>query len=68
MSEKSVRPPISPQSNRHELEDHINHAFETSDIDEICQAISTVTHLHDISDIAKKIWSWKRERLSVFCR
>ena len=54
MSEKSVRPPISPQSSRQELADHINHAFETSDIDEICQAIGAVTHLHDISDIAKK--------------
>jgi probable addiction module antidote protein len=54
MSEKSVRPPVSPQSSRQEIADYINHAFETSEIGEICQAIGAVTHLHDISDIAKK--------------
>ena len=54
MSEKFVRPPIRPQSSRQEIADYINHAFETSDIGEICQAIGAVTHLHDISDIAKK--------------
>jgi probable addiction module antidote protein len=54
MSEKSVKLPVRPKSSRQELADHINHAFETSDIDEICQAIGSVTHLHDITDIAKK--------------
>ena len=54
MSEKSARLAIRPQSSRQEIADYINQAFETSDIGEICQAISAVTHLHDISDIAKK--------------
>ena len=52
MSEKSVS--IRPQSSRQEIADYINHAFETSDIVAICQAIGAVTHLHDITDIAKK--------------
>jgi probable addiction module antidote protein len=54
MSEKSVKLSVRPQSSRQEIVDYINQAFETSDIGEICQAIGTVTHLHDISDIAKK--------------
>jgi probable addiction module antidote protein len=54
MSEKPVRQAIGPQSNRQEIADYINHAFETSDIVEICEAIGEVTHLHNISDIAKK--------------
>jgi probable addiction module antidote protein len=54
MSEKSVRPPVRLQSSRQEIADYINHAFETSDIVEICEAIRAVTHLHDITDIAKK--------------
>jgi probable addiction module antidote protein len=54
MSKKSVRPPVRPQSSRQEIADYINQAFETSDIGEICHAIGAVTHLHDISDIAKK--------------
>jgi hypothetical protein len=39
MSEKSVRPPVRPQSSRQEIVDYINQAFETSDIGEICQAM-----------------------------
>jgi probable addiction module antidote protein len=54
MSKKSVRLPIRPQSSRQEIADYINHAFETSDIGGICQAIGAVTHLYNISDIAKK--------------
>jgi probable addiction module antidote protein len=54
MSEKSIRLPIRPQSSRQEIADYINHAFETSDIVAMCEAIGTVTHLHEISDIAKK--------------
>jgi probable addiction module antidote protein len=54
MSEKPARLAIRPQSSRQEIADYINQAFETSDIGEICQAIGAVTHLHDISDIAKK--------------
>jgi probable addiction module antidote protein len=34
--------------------DCLNHAFETSDIAEICKAIGVVTHRHNILDIAKK--------------
>ncbi|MFY9955094.1 hypothetical protein [Bradyrhizobium sp.] len=54
MSEKPARLAIRPQSSRQEIADYINHAFETSDIVEICEAIGVVTHLHNISDIAKK--------------
>jgi|SRR5450631_1783310 probable addiction module antidote protein len=54
MSEKSVKLSIRPQSSRQEIADYINHAFEASDIVEICEAIGVVTHLHNISDIAKK--------------
>ena len=57
MSKKSVRLPIRPQSNRQEIADYINHAFENSDILEICEAIGGVAHLHNISDLAKKIWN-----------
>jgi probable addiction module antidote protein len=39
---------------RREIADYINQAFETSDIVGICEAISAATHLHNISDIAKK--------------
>jgi len=44
--------PTGPRSR--ESADYLNHAFETSDIDEICKAIGVVTHRHNISDIAKK--------------
>ena len=54
MSEKPARLAIGPQSSRQEIADYINHAFETSDIVAICQAIGTVAHLYNISDIAKK--------------
>jgi probable addiction module antidote protein len=54
MSEKSVKLPIRLQSSRQEIADYINHAFATSDIVEICEAIGAVAHLHNISDIAKK--------------
>jgi probable addiction module antidote protein len=53
-SEKSVRLLVEPQSNRCEVADCINCAFETSDIAEICQAIGAATRLHNISDIAQK--------------
>jgi probable addiction module antidote protein len=45
---------IGPRSRPHESEDYLNHAFETSDIAEICKAIGVVAHRHNISDIAKK--------------
>jgi len=54
MSEKSIRLPVEPQSNRREVADCINRAFETLEIAEICQAIGAATRLHNISDIAKK--------------
>jgi probable addiction module antidote protein len=52
MSEKFGKLPTGPRSR--ESADYLNHAFETSDIDEICKAIGVVTHRHNISDIAKK--------------
>jgi probable addiction module antidote protein len=53
MSETSKKLPTGPRSPR-ESADYLNHAFETSDIAEICKAIGAVTHCYNISDIAKK--------------
>jgi probable addiction module antidote protein len=53
MSEKFTESPIGPQSSRREIVDYINHAFATSDIAAICQAIRDATRLHSISDIAR---------------
>jgi DNA-binding phage protein len=41
MSEKFGKLPTGPRSR--ESADYLNHAFETSDIDEICKAIGVVT-------------------------
>ena len=54
MSENSLRPPIRPPSSRREVADHINRAFETSDITEICQAIGAAIRQYNISDIANE--------------
>jgi probable addiction module antidote protein len=54
MSEEFGKLPIGPRSRPRESADYLNHAFETSDIDEICEAIGVVTHRHNISDIAKR--------------
>ena len=54
MSEKPARLAIRPQSSRQQIADYINHAFETSDIADICKAIGVVAHRHNISGIAKK--------------
>jgi probable addiction module antidote protein len=54
MSEKFAKLAIGPRSSRREIADYINHAFEASDIVGICEAISAATHLHNISEIAKK--------------
>jgi hypothetical protein len=54
MSEKFGKLPIGPRSHPRGSADYLNHAFETSDIAEICKAIGVVIHLHNISDIAKK--------------
>ncbi len=54
MSEKSVPPPIEPQSSRRNMADRINRAFATSDITAICHAIGDATRLHNISDIARE--------------
>jgi probable addiction module antidote protein len=53
MSEK-IGELTEPRSRPHESADYLNHAFETSDIAEICKAIGVVAHRHNISDIAKK--------------
>jgi probable addiction module antidote protein len=50
MSEKSVRPHL----NQRQAAASINQALEKSDIVEICHAIGAATHLHNMSDIAKK--------------
>jgi hypothetical protein len=63
MSEKSVRPPIEPQSNRRDMADRINRAFATSDITAICQAIGDATPLHNISELARDA---KIERTSIY--
>ena len=66
MSEKFGKLPTGPRSR--ESADYLNHAFETSDIDEICKAIGVVTHRHNISDIAKKSGIERTEPLSSFFR
>ena len=52
MSEKIWKSPTGPRLG--EFADYLNHAFETSDIAEICKAIGVVAQQHNISDIAKK--------------
>jgi probable addiction module antidote protein len=54
MSKKSESLPIGPGSSPRESADYLNRAFATSDTAQICQAIGVVTHLHNISTIAKK--------------
>jgi probable addiction module antidote protein len=63
MSEKSVRPPIEPQSNRRKMADRINRAFATSDITAICHAIGDATRLHNISELARDA---EIERSSIY--
>jgi probable addiction module antidote protein len=63
MSEKSVRPPIEPQSSRRDMADRINRAFATSDITAICHAIGDATRLHNVSDIAREA---ELERTSIY--
>ena len=53
MSEK-IGELTGPRSRPHESADYLNHAFETSDIAEICKVIGAVAHRNNISDIAKK--------------
>jgi probable addiction module antidote protein len=54
MTDKPLKLSIRPQSSRREIADYINRAFETSDVVGICEAIGAATHLHNMSDIAKK--------------
>ena len=44
---------ISPQSSPREIADHMNRAFNTSDVAAIGHAIGDVVRLHNISEIAK---------------
>ena len=55
MSERSFRPPISPQPcDRQAAADCINQALEKSDAAEICHALADATRLYNISDLAQK--------------
>ena len=54
MSEKPDLPTRSLPSNRAEIADNINRAFQLSDIDAICRAIGEATRLYNISDMSKK--------------
>ena len=47
-----VKSSIPPQSRR-EITDRINRAFETGDLEAICQAIGDAVRLHNVSDVAK---------------
>jgi DNA-binding phage protein len=53
MPQRSPRAIIRPQPGRRETTDRINHAFGTSDVDEIRHAIGAAIRLYNISDIAK---------------
>ena len=53
----SVEPDISAQSqlsNRNKIANNLNRAFQSSDIDAICQAIGVATRQYNITDIAKQ--------------
>ena len=54
MSREYVKPVIGPHSSPREIADHINRAFKTSDIREICQAIGDATRGSNLSGIARK--------------
>ncbi|WP_409187594.1 DNA-binding protein [Bradyrhizobium sp. RDM4] len=54
MSEGSLRLPNRRPSTRREIADHINRAFETSDITRICLAIGAAIHNYNVSDIANE--------------
>src|SRR3954453_756016 len=43
----------NPPQSRREITDRVNRAFETHDLDAICQAIGDAVRLHNISDVAK---------------
>jgi len=53
MPQRCPKAPIRPQPGRREVTARINHAFGTSDIDEICHAIGNAIRRYNISDIAK---------------
>jgi probable addiction module antidote protein len=50
--ERTVRSAISSQTRR-EITERINRAFDTYDLDAICQAIGEAVRLHNVSDVAK---------------
>ena len=52
MPEKAVRVSNRSQSSRRAIVDRINHAFETADVGQICQAIGAATRPYNISDLA----------------
>ena len=54
MPKKPIRATISPQSDRKDVAAYINRAFDTGDLDDICQAIGTAAKMHSITEIAKK--------------
>jgi len=68
MSKKSENLPIGPGSSPRESADYLNRAFATSDIAQICQAIGVVTHLHNISTIAKKAGIERTSLYRAFAR
>jgi len=53
MPKKPIRA-ITPHSDRKDVAVYINRAFDTGDMDAICQAIGTAAKMHNITDIAKK--------------
>jgi probable addiction module antidote protein len=54
MSERSLNRRPAPGSSRREVADHINRAFERSDIKGICQAIGAAIRQYNITDIANE--------------
>ena len=67
MSKRSLRLPRRPSS-RGEMADHINRAFENSDVTEICQAIGAAIRDYNVSDIADQSGSARQTVYRAFAR
>ena len=54
MPKKPIRA-ITPHSDRKDVAVYINRAFDTGDMDAICQAIGTAAKMHSITEIEKNL-------------
>jgi probable addiction module antidote protein len=54
MSEASKGAKCEPPRSIKEIADHLNAAFQSDDVDRICQSIGAAAKSHNIADIARK--------------